>query len=836
LNGRKASAGSSYESGGIMKGQMCQAIRTLMRTPAASITAIAVLSLGISAATSIFSIAEAALLRPLAGVGRPDELVLLQRVQDGQLLGSFGYPDFLDYQHQSRLLQGLVATGRASLDFNGGNTSERLSGAVVSGNYFSLLGVQPAFGRLLTPEDETLRSNSAVLSFGLWQRDFGADPSVIGRVIQLNRHNLTIVGVASRQFAGTTTGARTDIWLPLTAQPLALPYMSEGILENRSAGWLTVFGRLRPGASVEQAESELTSIAAALGNSYPDTNAHRTVRVFAGLGMDPVTKTELNRFFGLLLTAVILLLLIACANVSNLLLARALARQREFAVRLALGAGRTRLTAQLLTEAGIMALVSGLAGLLVAWRISPIILALQPDTYGLHSLDTSPDLRILGFAVLAALFTTALSALTPIWQASRVDLVSALKQGTPGAGRRIGGFRSAMVAGQVTLSIVLLIAAGLVIRTTHHVLTSDQGFDTQHVGLFSIDLTTAGYSSDKGKAFYGLLLERVQILPGILSASLAGTVPPNEYTGRRAIFYPGEQPENIQGREFDPGNLRVDTNTVGPGFLRTLGIQLLRGRDFTRRDRDGAFPVAVVSERLGAQMWPGQDPVGQHLAVPEFAGIANPDVEIIGVARDIRGRTLLKEPVSLLYLPVLQRYSGRMTLVIRTAGEPNGLLPAVIRQVRELDPNVALFGVETMPEHVASSMWQQRLASGLIGLFGAIAASLAGIGLYGLLAQRVAERTREIGIRMALGGAAANIRKMVLYESLRLVLTGLGVGLVIAFAGTRYLASLLYEISLRDPVTVMAACLILGVVALLASEIPSHRATRIDPIVALREE
>jgi macrolide transport system ATP-binding/permease protein len=817
--------------------QFRQAIRSLSRRPAAAIMPVFVLTLGIGASTAIFSIINGALLRPLPGVRQPQELVLLQRVQDGQLLGNFGYPDYLDYRRQTRVLGGLAATVVASLSYTQSDTTERIRGSLVSGDYFSLLGVEAVAGRMLTREDEDARADNVVLSYRLFRRDFGGDPNaVLGRPIQLNGHTSTIVGIAPKDFIGTTIGSSTDVWLPVTTQPKALPYMSQDILQNRAAGWLILFGRLRPGVRIEQAQSELGLIASSLAETYPETNSHRNLRVFSDLGMDPENRDQLTRFLASIFASVVLLLLIACGNVSSLLLARGISRGREIAVRAALGASRSHLFGQLLSEALLLAAAACVLGLIVASFLSPVIAAWQPGSYGLQNLDVSPDLRVFAFAVIAALVVAIPCALAPIWQASKVDLARSLKQGTAGAGRQTTFFRSALVVGQVALSVVLLIGAGLVARTMHRLLNSDQGFDTKHIALLSLDLTTNGYTNERGRIFYDQLLHRVQALPGVVAASLASSVPPAGFSNRRAIFYPGQQPADIQGREFDPGNLRVDSNNVGPGYLRSMGIELVRGRDFTPQDRQGAVAVAVVTDRLAERLWPGEDAIGKQLSVPEFAGIADPAVKIIGIARSTKDRSLLETPPPILYLPLMQRYSGRATLVVRTAGDPAASIPEFTRQIHELDKNLPVFAIETMQAHIAGSLWQQHIASALIGLFGILAAILASVGLYGIVAHGVAERVREIGIRVALGGRASNIRRMVFRQGLTLVASGITLGLGLAYGLTRFLAGLLYEISPHDVLTYFTVCVLLCAVAFLASEIPARRALNIDPVIALRSE
>jgi putative ABC transport system permease protein len=807
-----------------------QAVRALWRTPSSSLAVITVLALGLGSAAAIFSVVNAALLRPLAGVADPDRLVLLQRMQDGQMLGNFGYPDYLDYTRQAHSLSGIAASGGMALNYIHGDVTERIRGALVSGNYFEVLGVTPTFGRLLEANDERNATDNAVLSYALWQRDFDSDPDVIHRTAEFNGHPFTIVGVTAKGFQGITIEASTDAWLSLTAQPVAPRY-----IQNRAAGWLTLFGRLAPGVQLVQARSELSSIASNLGREYATTNAHRTVQTFAELGMDPDTRNLLSRFLTLLLGAVLMLLMIACANVASLLLARGVAQRREIAVRLAIGASRRRLATQFLAQALTLTAAACIPGLTLSSNIARFIVKWQPSSYGLQNLDVSPDFRVLGFMAVIGLLTAALSTLTPIWHASKTDLVSGLKEGARGASRSLRA-QNSLVVGQVAISAVLLIATGLVLRTTHHLLTGDQGFETSHVALFRIDLTTSNYSEEKGRTFYTQMLEGVRSVPGVVAASLGTTIPPDDLSQRSAVFYPGQQPADIQGHEFDAGNLRVDRNMVGPDFLKAMGMTLRSGRDFTVQDGPNAPPVAIVNERLAERLWPGKNAIGQQIAVPEFNGIANPVVEVVGVSRDSKYRSLIQPLEPVLYLPVFQRYGGRTILTVRTSVYPASILQPVTREIQSLDKNVAVYGVETIGEHIGQSLWQQQMAAGVIGILGLIATVLASVGLYGVVAQAVAQRTQEFGIRQALGARAIDISGMVLKQGFALFAGGIAIGIGGAAMATRYIGWMLYEISARDPITFAGVGAILAIIALVATGIPAGRAMRMNPADAFRYE
>ena len=813
------------------------AVRLFARSPGVTATAVLALALGIGANSAIFSLVNGVLLRPLPGVQDVNQVVTLEPAQNGRAQYSFGYPDYVDYRDHNSSFAGLAAHCGTPLSFNNG-APERLRGDLVTGNYFSVLGVIPAAGRMIAPEDDDQPGAHAVavLSYGFWLRAFGGDAEAVGRGIKLNGYDFTIVGVASRDFRGTETGGSYDVWIPIKMQVQAMPRtMGRNWFNDRSAGWLSLFGRLRPGVSVDQAQSELTTIAGGLEQSYPDTNTGRDVSVLAGLGLDSDDRTSLRNFLALLLVAVTLLLLIACSNVANLLLLRATSRRREIAVKLALGATRGRLIRQLLTEASLLSLIAGGLGLLLAPWSAELILAFQQPAYGLRGVNISPDARVLAFTAVISIVTAVMFGLAPAMKASKVDLVTSLKDGAPSSGHRKSRLQGNLVVAQVALSLVLLIGAGLAVRTMQKALMMDRGFDGENMVLMSMDLTIRGYSESQGRSFYEELVKRVDALPGVISSSLAKTVPPNDWSDRLSVFLPGDEPPPDVLRVRDDLGLRVDANRIAPNYFRTLGIPILEGREFNNLDRLGTTPVAVVNEKLASRLWPGESAVGRLLSVP-FWREPRPPVEIIGVARDTKHRSLLAEMPMLIYLPELQAYDGRATLVARIGGDPTKLIPAIRREVAALDKDLTLYAVKTMSEQIESTLWQQRTAAGLIGIFGLLAIALAAIGIYGVIAHSVAQRTREIGIRMALGADAQDVRRMIVRQGLRLALTGVVVGLVAAFALTRLMSSLLYGVSATDPLTFVISSVTLVGVALGACLVPARRATRVDPMIALRCE
>jgi len=812
------------------------ALRLFAKSPGITGAAVLALALGIGANTAIFSLVNGVLLRPLPGVGDPDNLVTLERTQNGKK-SSAAYPDYVDYRDHNSSFVGLAAHCGTPLSFNEG-APEHLRGDLVSGNYFSVLGATPAFGRLIEPEDDDQPGAHAVAVLGhaFWLRAFGASPEVVGQGIKLNGLDFTIVGIASADFYGTETGGSYDVWIPIKMQAQAMPRtLGRHWFNDRSAGWLSIFGRLKAGVSIPQAEAELATISRGLEQSYPDSNSGRRVSVHQGLGLDSEDRASLRGLLTILLVSVMLLLLIACSNVSNLLLLKATARRREIAVKQALGATRGRLIRQLLTEGLVLSVIAGGLGLLLAPWTAQLVLVFQQPAYGLRGVNISPDLKVLTFTAVVSLVTALLFGLAPALQASRVDLVTSLKDGAPSFGRRKSRMQGNLVIAQVAFSLVLVIGAGLAVKTMREALSMDKGFDSENMVLMSMDLTIRGYSESKGQAFYEELLHRVDALPGIISSSLAKTVPPNDWSDRLSVFLPGDEPPPEVLRTRDDLGLRVDANRIAPNYFRTLGVPMIQGREFTDRDRVGTTKVAIINQKLANRLWPGQNAVGQLLSVP-FWHEPRPPVQIVGVARDTKHRSLLAEMPMLIYLPELQAYDGRATLVARTSGDPKKLIPAIREEVAALDKDLTLQAVKTMTEQIEGTLWQQRTAAGLIGAFGVLALGLSTIGIYGVIAHSVAQRTREIGIRMALGAGTHAVQRMILRQGLVLALTGILIGLAAAFALTRLMSSLLYGVSPTDPFTFVISSVLLIGVALGACLVPARRATRIDPMIALRCE
>jgi predicted permease len=813
------------------------ALRGLRKNPGFSIVCVLTLALGIGANAAMFTVINAVLLRPVPGVMNPGELVILERLQKNNPDFAFGYPDYLDYRDQNQSFDGLAARCRTSLTLHHG-TTEQIIGELVSGNYFSVLGVNPALGQPVGPDDVQTDGEApvAVLSYGIWQRVFGSDPEIVGKNVLLNGRSFTVIGVAARQFAGTTVGSPTDVWLPLTMQAAAMPRMSRGVLHSRNAGWIEIFGRLKHEVRLADARSEMRIIAGRLAAAYPESNEHRSVDVIPSFGMDPDDRAALQKFFGLLIGSVGILLLISCSNVANLLLSRADSRRREIAVRLALGAGRGRLVRQLLTEGLLLSFLASALGLLLAPWAGNLILAFRQPLYALHNVDTTPDARVLAFVLLVALLTGVLFSLAPALQSSKPDLVVTLKDNTPGAGRR-SRLTSVLVSAQVALSLVLLIVAGVTVRRMQEIVSQNPGFTTRHILMMSVSPGIEGYSEAQGERLYEDLVSRIGQIPGIQSVSLAATVPPEDWSTRVSIFYEGQVPplDYVRGHEFEVG-LRVDMNTVGQNYFKTMGISLLRGRDFTERDKTGAPLVAIASQRLAQRLWPEQDAVGKRIEWPSWEGAPRPPLEIIGVSLDARYRSLVADAPLLLYVPESQNYSGRQTLVIHTAVDPEGLVGAVRSAVGSVDQNLPVFAVKTMTEQIRDSLWQPRMAAGILGSFSIFALILAAVGLYAVVSQWMAQRTREIGIRMALGAKPGDVMRLTLGYGAGLAVWGLVTGILFSSVLSRFVSVLLFGARHTDVWTTAVIAALLPLVVLAACYVPARRAMNVDPIVALRQE
>ncbi|HLL75964.1 MAG TPA: ABC transporter permease [Pyrinomonadaceae bacterium] len=807
-------------------------LRAFAKSPGFTAVAVVALAVGIGANATIFSFVNAMLLRPMVGVAEPERLVAVYTSDySSGLYGASSFPDYMDFRAQSDAFEGLAAfqTAVANLAAPGDETPERARGLYVTGNFFEVLGVRPAAGRLFNDQDDAAPGANpfVVLSHAIWRGRFGADPSVVGRALSLDGRPYTVVGVAAESFKGLQLGETAQFWLPVSMLP-------ESVLSGRGNRGFELVGRLKPGVTAGQAQAQVSGVFARLAAAYPETNLGtlerpdqpRPVAVLPQTLLGPGQREDVQALSLLLLAAVGFVLLIACANVANLLLARAASRRREIAIRLALGASRLRLVRQLVTESLVLALAGGALGLVVSLWTSDLLPSFftGEDT---SLLDLSVDGRVLGFTLGVSVVTGLLFGLAPALQSTRAGLTAGLKDEggmMPAAGRRFG-LRGLLVVAQVALSLVLLAGAGLFIRSLRNAVTFDPGFDADRLLLATLEIRGGQLSKEEGAQLYRELQERVAALPGVGGVTYTRVVPLGGGGQRRNIFIEGYQPRPNEDTE-------LNTNVVGPDYFRTMGIPLVEGRDFGPQDTEKSPGVVVVNEELARRYFPGQSPVGKRLRTNS----EGPYLEIVGVARTVKYRDLREQPLPFVYIPLAQEYQRGMTLVARTDGDPLSLAPAVSGAMAEIDRRLPLFNVRTMASYVSAGLAADRMIAVMLGLFASAALALAAVGIYGVLAYSVAQRTREIGIRLALGAQRADILRLVVGQGMALVLVGAGLGLVLALVLGRLFAGLLFGVGASDPSTLAAITLLLTAVALLACYLPARRATKVDPMEALRYE
>jgi macrolide transport system ATP-binding/permease protein len=813
--------------------------RLLLKSPAFTAVAVLSLAVGVGANTAIFSLVDKVLIRKLP-VEDPDRLVVVTADRGPGALTGTNYPDFLDYQDRNEVFEGLVGYTQRALTLSGGGQAERILGMSVSGNYFSALRVRPAVGRGFLPEeDKTANTHPVVvLSHGLWRRRFGADPGVIGKAVTVNGYPFTVVGIAPPEFTGTIAGTVPDVYVPLMMQARVSPAAGLDLLfgpRSRSlSGWLQVLGRLKPDVSREQAAAAMNVLGGHIARAHPAADGSPRVEpkflIEDGSRGHTTLLADLRFPLQMLMATVGLILLIACANVANLLLARAGTRQKEIAIRLATGAGRTRLIRQLLTESVLLSALGGAAGLALALSISGLVAGFSPpnnNAFSSLTLDNRLDLRVLGFTLAISLLTGILFGLAPALIASRPDLVPALKDEATVFGKKVRhlNLRNLLVVGQVAVSVIVLVGAGLCIRSLRHLYGIDTGFDPSRVLVMSTDLSLSGYTRERGLRFYTELLERVQRLPGVEAASLATQIALGDGFG--AVM-------TAEGSLPKPGeDIGSDFNQIGPEYFRVMKIPLVEGREFGQSDAAGTPPIAIINEAAARRFWPGQSAIGRRVVVGR-----PPDDqvrEVVGVARNSKYRRLTEALRPAVFLPFLQRYRADMTLHVRTAGEPTALLAAVRREVQALDASLPLYNIRTLEEQKDSSLYASRLAATLLTVFGLLALLLAAVGVYGVMAYTVNRRTHEIGIRLALGARSRDVRRLVMVEGTALVTIGLVLGLGVALAGTSLVGGFLYGVRPSDPIAFAGAALLLALVGLLANYLPARRASRTDPMLALRQ-
>ncbi len=817
------------------------AVRTLRRAPTFAATAVVILALGIGANAAVFTIVDAVLFRELP-VPDPDRVVRVYTADySGGLYGGSSYPDFVDYRTRATAFVDLAAYSTfVPMSLGTGGEAERLQGAVVTRNFFEALGIRPALGRFFPVGDDTALGSAplVVLSHALWRRSFNATAEAIGQEVVLNGSTFTVIGVAPEGFRGVERINAPALWVPMSMLEQAVPRRAgRDDFQQRGTRWLSMVGRLAPGATLTSAQAEVTALAEQLAHAYPATNRGtlqhpdraRPVSMLpaSAIAFGPVDAELLSRAALLLMTIVGLVLLIACANVANLLLARATARHREMAVRRALGASRGRVLRQLLTETALLASLGGAAGVVTgAWatRLVPAMVPQELVTLGLELPPFTVDWRVLTFTAVSSLATGLLLGLAPALHITRPHVTVSLRHRARGGVPR-SRLRGALVVVQVALSLVLLIGAGLFVRSLQMALATDPGFNSAGVLLADLDLSLQGYDEGRGRRLYAELLERVGSLPGVDAASVAAVVPVNPAGSRANVAVDGYTPQPQEDME-------LNFNVVSAGYFRVLGMRVVQGRGFSDPGVDSPAGEVVVNETFARRYWPGQNPIDRGI---KFGG--RPAAwRVVGVVQDGKYRSMREDGLPYLYVPMGLRYTPQVTLLARVGGNPLAMLPAVRAELLELDPALPVYAERSLEHQLASAVFGERLGAMLLGIFGIVALLLATVGVYGVVAYAAQQRTHEIGVRMALGADGPTVVRLLATSGARLVVLGSGIGLAVALLATRVLTGLLFGIEATDPISFVGATLLLGVAALLAAYLPARRATRVDPLTTLRPD
>jgi len=802
-------------------------LRLLRRSPGFSILAILCLTLGIGANAAVFSWIEGILFRPYPAVAHQQRLLALAGTARGEVdTTALSWPDFVDLQGSCTLFDSFFVSKIMGTTLSIGDRAEVTTGSIVSANYFDAIGVHPILGRGFEPGEDSGRNAHpvTVISYQLWQRRFKGDPQIIGKTQRLNGVFHTIVGVAPEGFYGTFVGWAMQFWVPASMEEI---FESGGYkLEDREARWIEAYVRLKPGVTRQQAQQEISSVAQRLEAAYPETNRGRGIRLW------PLWQTPFNNAGTLLptleimLAVVVFVLLIACANVGNLLLVRSFARRHEMTVRLAIGAGRSRLLRQLFTEGLILSAFGAAGGLLVAHWCRHALVLLFPARGGVTMhLPGEIDWRVLALSAGICVLATLLVGLVPAMQTGKLDLASSLKADSASVvgGRGRAWVRSGLVVMQVSLSFVLLVGAGLLMHSLQKIRNSSPGFSTHEVLDTGVSLVAAGYDAQRAQNFQDELLARVKALPGVESAAY-GRMTPLSYGSYSStlISVDGYQPPP----EEQP---TVEYNEVGPDYFATMGIPLMSGREFTRADDEKAALVAVVNETMASRYWRGGNPIGERVQVKGRW------MQVVGIAKDSKYESVRETPKPFFYVPLRQNFSRGVGLYIRTPLNSQTMAAALAREVHALDPNLALYEVITLQEQLDRSTSAQLVALTLVSVLSALALLLAAIGLYGVMSYAVSQSTRELGLRMALGAGASHLWRLVLARGLALTACGVLLGAVAALGLTRLMQSLLYNVSSRDPLAFGAALAVMTMGSLAACFLPAWRATRTDPARALRD-
>lgn len=802
------------------------AMRQLRRSPGFAVTAVLTLALGIGANSTIFSWISSTLFNPIPGAMHTGDMVTIMRGDRSEHPSPpLSYPDFVDLRDHATTFSGMIGYHDDYMSITGSARPERIYGAVATGDYFEVLGVQPILGRSLLDSRGNERAGlaEAVLSYSLWQDHFAADPTIIGKTVDINLHPYTIVGVAPRGFQGCKSGLRTDIWLPLAMDQQVWGWSR---IDNRGASWLNVLGLLHPGADHRQAENELNLLMQRIVDRFPEVHqgANR-------ISTDPLWRSPfginvyLSGTLPMLLALAAVLLLLACANVANLLLVRSVARRREFAIRLSMGASRWILVRQLLVENLLIALAGGAVALLGTVWTARTLSAFLPGTTLPLSLNGSVDGRVMLATILVSILTAAISGVVPALRASSTSPMSVLKDEALNTSGGLSKSRlaSGLVIAQVALSLVLLACAGLFVRSLEKAQKLDPGFDSNHVFLATYDLHPMGYTSGRGIEFDHQLIARVKQLPGVQSATLAD-FSPLSFT----IHSEGVMPEGYVPRVHE--SVEADRGAVGPDYLQTLRTPLLAGRDFSEQDKTDTMLVAIVNQAFIDRYWPGQNALGKRIRMGDSWKT------VVGVAANGKYRRLIDDSAPLVLVPLTQRYESEVILHVRASGDPQLLAFSIDQTIHSLNADLPVFNVTTLKENMQIGNVFERIVVAFAGSFGLLALLLAAVGIYGVVSYTTRQRTHEIGIRIALGADKATIFRGVLEQGLRLALVGLTLGIVASLFLTRFLRSMLFGVRTTDVLTFATVAAVLCAVAIVACYLPARRAAAVDPMQALRTE
>jgi macrolide transport system ATP-binding/permease protein len=811
------------------------AFRMLIKSPGFSIAAFLAIALGLGVNTSVLGIVNTLLLQPLP-IGHSDRVVQLF-TRDAHIEGRspVSYLNFVDYAKENTVFSGMAAYTFAAMGMTRGNETSNVLGLLVSGNYFDLLEVRPTLGRGFLPEEDTApyAHPVAVLNYRFWKR-LGGDQAVIGTTVTLNGRAFTVVGVAPPAFGGIDIGVAPDVWIPMAMHGWVRPGGDEWF-ENRRALLLSIVARLKPGVTLAVAKSQINSLSKHLEEAYPDVNKER------GLILVSAEKAKSQGLGGqnnenaaqdvslLLLVAAGAILLIACANVANLLLARATTREREMAVRLALGAGRGRIVRQLLTESILLALIGGLGGIVIAYWLGDILISLLPATPFPIGLNPQPDIRVLGVALLVAVLSGVIFGVAPAWHTVRWDLTQALREraaASGGSGPSRWNLRNLLVIAQIAVSLFLLIGSALFLKAFHNAQAIDPGFRTENLAILTIDPALAGYDNTRASQVTRSILDQIRRYPQVQGADVGQWLPLG-FGGESRTIVPEGSDESAEA-----SRVMANMNIITPSYFETMRIPFLRGRNFDEHDSaKNAAPVAIINEALAKRFWPSDDPVGRR-----FRFYHGDSVEVVGVARDIKATTLSETSAPMVYRPLQDMPAGGITIYAHTVGTPGPALVEIHRIVRSADVHIPITYEKTVAQHMAFALWPSWMGAMILGALGLLALLLASVGVYGVMAYSVSQRTRELGIRMALGAQSGQVLQLVLRQGMLLAAIGLILGLFGAFGLTGLASTFLFGVNPHDPLIFVIVTSLLGAAAFAACYLPARRALKINPIIALRSE